>query len=441
VSVFIAHAKRDKALARQVAEKLRARDLRVFLDEDTLPPGEDYDGRIRAAILSSDVFVFLASEASTTAGAYALTELGIARRKWPNPAGRVLPVAVGALDLGALHPYLTQGVTVLQPSGDLAVETADAVVELVSRRTGGRRRLFFGLGAVVVATLALVAAVSRRMAGESIGPEPTAPSAIAPPTEPCDRREVFERTVDDKGQMRVSYRVTQKNCKDPLPVRMVVEADGRKYSVLPHSSTAEFVEFLVPPTIPPGAINEVHLAFPDKDGQLFEDKGRFEACDLCQLQLEAGLRANQDWDRAVGGGCAAIQWDTKGNTLKYDCSAAAVGSRRTSASVGIPGRCASCELTKILQPEAPRAPTPGGPPAQGQITPQTIAAGKREVASLQARSLTELDDKEVYALLMACQRAYPFEPAERAACTGPPNNEMQVRARRGRSDGGAPTAP
>jgi hypothetical protein len=194
MSVFVAHSNKDKVLAREIAEKLRSRGVEVFLDEDSLPPGHDYDGRIRKAILSCEVFLFLASKASTRRGGYALTELRIARQRWPNPAGHVLPVAVDDVPFASLHPYLTQGVTVLRPHGNVAVETTDAVLALSGHGRPRRVLVPIGIGAsvLVIAGLAIAYAwqgpettPGREHSDAGVAPMPATtptPTATTPPT-------------------------------------------------------------------------------------------------------------------------------------------------------------------------------------------------------------------------------------------------------------------
>lgn len=178
--VFIAHSNDDKRMARELAEKLRARDIDVFLDEDSLPAGEDYDGRIRAAIGACRVFVFLASPSSIKAGAYALTELRIARRRWPNPTGRVLPVAIGGVGVEQLPPYLTQGVTVLSPMGNAVAEIADEVDRLLQSRRLGPRRKAVLLGGSGVALIAVVSLGAASLASK----DPAAPLPSTTPSAP-----------------------------------------------------------------------------------------------------------------------------------------------------------------------------------------------------------------------------------------------------------------
>jgi hypothetical protein len=167
--VFLSHASEQTDLAAKLNEKLRARGAEVFFDRDdgSLPSGESYDDRIRNAILACDVFVILVSPESMTPGHYTLTELGYARERWSNPAGRVLPVFVpqppsasyARLSFDHVDPYLTQGVTVFSPSGDFSTDTANEVFKLGRRRWRGRGTWLVAAGA----SLTLLAVAATRL--------------------------------------------------------------------------------------------------------------------------------------------------------------------------------------------------------------------------------------------------------------------------------------
>lgn len=53
----------------------------------------------------------------------------MARRKWPTPAGRVLPVMISETSFETIPPYL-KAVTVLHPKGSVAAEVAAEVEAL-----------------------------------------------------------------------------------------------------------------------------------------------------------------------------------------------------------------------------------------------------------------------------------------------------------------------
>jgi len=64
-------------------------------------------------------------------GRYTLTELTIARRTWPNPNRRVLPVMARKISLELVPAYL-KGVTILTPEGNLGADTSAAVENMRS---------------------------------------------------------------------------------------------------------------------------------------------------------------------------------------------------------------------------------------------------------------------------------------------------------------------
>jgi hypothetical protein len=130
MQIFLSYSSKDRELADQVHLALSAGGHQVFFDRDSLPPGGDYHSRIRNAVAASDLFVFLISRNSVSAGSYALTELKFARDKWAHPKRRVLPVLLEQMDFKQIPSYLT-AVTVLEPEGNVSAETLDAVSEMV----------------------------------------------------------------------------------------------------------------------------------------------------------------------------------------------------------------------------------------------------------------------------------------------------------------------
>jgi len=129
VKVFLSHASEDAPVATQICMALRGAGHGVFFDADDLPPGGDYNARIRAAIEASDAFVFLLSPHAVDAGSYTLSELRFARQRWPRPWGHVLPVMIAPTPWSAVDPWLGS-ITVLRPAGNVAAETVDALARL-----------------------------------------------------------------------------------------------------------------------------------------------------------------------------------------------------------------------------------------------------------------------------------------------------------------------
>ena len=104
--IFLSHASEQHSQAERLAIALRSRGHNVFLDRDDLPAGGDYQSRIRRAVDESDLFCFLISSQSVSSGRFTLSELGFAKRRWPNPTDRVLPIMVERVPLDMVPPYL-----------------------------------------------------------------------------------------------------------------------------------------------------------------------------------------------------------------------------------------------------------------------------------------------------------------------------------------------
>lgn len=149
--IFISYSSKDRESVERVQLALRAQGHDVFFDRVNLPAGEEYGVRIRQAIESSELFIFVLSENALAAGSYTLSELEIAEETWPLPAGKVLPVMLRPVDFKQIPPYL-DSVTVLEPKGELEADVADAVHRIASIRR--RAILKIAAGCVVIAALA-----------------------------------------------------------------------------------------------------------------------------------------------------------------------------------------------------------------------------------------------------------------------------------------------
>jgi hypothetical protein len=104
--IFLSYSHTDQAIVERIRSSLNAAGFEAFLDTKDLPLGQEYNARIKLAIEESDLFIFLASEASVRPGSYAMTELSFAERKWPNPSGYVLPVLLEGFNPSQLPAYL-----------------------------------------------------------------------------------------------------------------------------------------------------------------------------------------------------------------------------------------------------------------------------------------------------------------------------------------------
>jgi tetratricopeptide (TPR) repeat protein len=150
-------------MAARIELALAAEGHSVFRDRTSLPPGESFDARIRAAIDDCDLFVFLVDAESVAPGHYTLTELKFAQQKWAHPAGHVLPVLTDATPIEAIPEYL-RAVTILMIEGDVAAEVAAEVARLPGPR---RRVLRRPRVAAALAGAALLLGIGLWLAGVS----------------------------------------------------------------------------------------------------------------------------------------------------------------------------------------------------------------------------------------------------------------------------------
>jgi len=125
-TVFLSYSSEQTDAATRIELSLKEDGHKVFRDRSSLPAGEAFDARIREAVADSDVFVFLITRESVSAGRYTLTELKFAEKKWANPSGHVLPVMVQPVPKDAIPAYL-RAVSFLTPKGSLTAEVAAAV--------------------------------------------------------------------------------------------------------------------------------------------------------------------------------------------------------------------------------------------------------------------------------------------------------------------------
>src|SRR5882757_5537876 len=156
-AIFLCHASEDKAIVEPIQLALASAGCDVFYDEESLPPGGDYQARIRAAVNSCDLFVFIASTASVVAGKFTLTELKFARERWPSPINRVLPVIIDRLKPRDL-PFYLQAATILTISGSAAAEVRAAVESML--RELGRKRSKRWAAALAVGSVALTLSIA-----------------------------------------------------------------------------------------------------------------------------------------------------------------------------------------------------------------------------------------------------------------------------------------
>lgn len=149
---FISYAREQRDVAERLALGLRNAGSRVFFDRIDLPPGVAFDDRILNAVERCNLFIFLVSRDSLREGAYTLGELRTAEKRWPEPAGKILPVLLDDTPIEVLPTYL-RAVSVLQPEGDPVADVLDSVARLSKERRAALARLcaFAGLSLAIAA--------------------------------------------------------------------------------------------------------------------------------------------------------------------------------------------------------------------------------------------------------------------------------------------------
>ena len=155
MKIFVSYSSDDRAIADALAVGLRQDGHEVFFDRDNLRAGDEYHARIRSDIGACDLFIFLITPGSVRSTSYALTELSLARQRWPDPSGHVLPVLARSTPQTDIPPYLA-AVTYVQGAGNLTAET----LANVARIARDRRRTaiaWLGVGAAVVGVCSVAA--------------------------------------------------------------------------------------------------------------------------------------------------------------------------------------------------------------------------------------------------------------------------------------------
>lgn len=134
--VFISFASEDRRPADRLTTALRQEGMTVFNSNDGIGTSDDFDAKIHREISRCDLFVFLISEHSLSENRYTLTELQLARNRWPNPTGRVFPVRIASVAKDQLPGYLAS-VSIDDFRGD---PIAAARIGIMRLRSGTIRR-------------------------------------------------------------------------------------------------------------------------------------------------------------------------------------------------------------------------------------------------------------------------------------------------------------
>jgi hypothetical protein len=218
MQIFLSHSAADGTQAEQVHLALEELGHDVFFDRSSLPKGESFNDRIRDAIADCEVFVFLVSKNSLREGSYCLTELKFIAERWEHPRGRVLPVLLEPLAPSDLPPYL-RAVTYLEPQGNVAAETAEAVSRLLARYQ--RRRFAWVASLVLVAAIAVAGILYRR----------AEPTGAVPAARELAVSRVERGLGDDGDRCEVSALLANDADKPRTLTRVAIELDSNDFEV------------------------------------------------------------------------------------------------------------------------------------------------------------------------------------------------------------------
>ena len=148
--IFLSYASEHKRIAEELALTLKNSGHQVFFDKDSLGAGDDYIERIRDDIRRCDRFIVLVSRSSLQEGRYTLSELKLAKERWPAPKGKVFPVLLDkTIRPDELPPYLS-AVHALSIQGNA---TADIAAEIDKTRKV-RPRVWASLALLLIAAVA-----------------------------------------------------------------------------------------------------------------------------------------------------------------------------------------------------------------------------------------------------------------------------------------------
>jgi hypothetical protein len=158
-SIFISYAHADKEMARALAEALRRRSLKVWIDEGELKVGDSLIERIATAIAEIDFFLALVSESSRDSN-WCRKELALAVTGGLGREGvKVLPVRVAQTQM----PHSLLDVFHLELDETNIEEVAEKVADAIPKHRTEQQELM----------------VKRQQSRRAVGRRPTAASVAA----------------------------------------------------------------------------------------------------------------------------------------------------------------------------------------------------------------------------------------------------------------------
>lgn len=245
--IFLSYPSDVRTQVEEVAIRLRAAGHRVFFAPEDLPTGQSFDDRIWKAIRESDAFLCFLTPDFVTAGRYTLTELEIAKKRWPSPAGHVLPIRLREVQVEAIPAYL-RAVTILEPKGNLAAEVIASVAGLKTRH-----KIRYVLAILIVIAVALGVVLWSRQPHLDVGkPEVQleVPGYAGNPNQySITARAAYRGSASDLKQARIEFLGSAEGQRSdwvgglfPLPIASGVAVD-LKFAVSIPAGQGNVTEF------------------------------------------------------------------------------------------------------------------------------------------------------------------------------------------------------
>ena len=194
MDVFLSYASEERPLAERVCRVLETEGHDVFFDRDDLGGGDAFGARIRRAIASADVLVYLISQSSVASRSYALTELSVANTLPKRRRPAMLPVRVDDTPFEDL-PAALRAYTVLEPRGDIPAEIANAVARLQTQKRT-TQLVLGGITALGVGIAIAAYAVLRSIMVEAPLPDASAGAPIVGSAAPATGRDPVDALND-----------------------------------------------------------------------------------------------------------------------------------------------------------------------------------------------------------------------------------------------------
>src|SRR5687767_10379949 len=105
-TIFISYAREQGQIAGRLAHLLIGRKYDVFFDSLSLRVGSAWDEKIIEQINQADLFIYLISPESVAPNSFCHNELAVAKKRWPSPEGRILPIIVVPTNPDLIDPYI-----------------------------------------------------------------------------------------------------------------------------------------------------------------------------------------------------------------------------------------------------------------------------------------------------------------------------------------------